>query len=293
MKKLIILLLIIVTICNQQISIFAQTTTDHVIFSVEPVSDSSAYVSLSWSNPSIKTPIMIVSWSVDSKKIVTVKYQQGLKVVAGFNKRLISGDGIQFPTIIILEEELGQGVVSKPAFSDLPQTTEPKLAIQFLYDKGIINGYPDGSFKPIGQVTRAEFTKMLFLAGEMTAEQKPKISFTDVSSSHWAKEYILTLATKGIVNGIGNNKFNPSGTITMGEVLAIIDRSFTLEDKGVSYPYTLQAHWSNENFTDLVSKKIVLSADSYYKPYIPTMIATRADCAVLLSRVLKTYYTSK
>lgn len=291
MKKIGIVLVMTLLLGVMQVNINA--ATDHVIYSVELVSDTSAYVTLTWSNTQKTTPIMIVSWSVDKNSVVTVKYRQGTSVVQGFNRRLISGTNITFPSVILLEEDLGADTSSKPIFSDLPSSGEVSTAIQQLYDRGIVNGYPDGNFKPSGSVTRAEFTKMLFLAGEMVNATGTKVSFTDVPSNHWAKNYILTLASKEIVNGIGNNKFNPSGTIAIGEVLAILDRSFTLEDKSVSYPYTLTAHWSNDYFVGLVSKKIVLSSDSFYKPYTPTRSATRAECAILLSRILQTYYSVK
>lgn len=292
MKRIRVFLLAAVLFCSFQVNIQAAPAPDHVIYTLEPVSDTSAYVTLSWSNSKLTTPIMIVSWSVDKNSVITVKYRQGSSVVTGFNRRLISGTDISFPTAVILEEALSSGDAPLPVFSDLPASLEASTAIRMLYDRGVINGYGDRIFKPSGAVTRAEFSKMLFLAGEMTFATT-QLSFTDVASNHWAKPYILTLAEKSIVNGIGNNKFNPSGTITIGEVLTIIDRSFTLEEKNVTYPYALSDHWSNSYFTGLVSKKIVLSTDSFYKPYTPTRAATRAECAVLLSRILKTYYTAK
>jgi hypothetical protein len=295
MKKLTIVLLTLILGCQVVYSqpIYSQTSLNHVIFQVELISDNSANVTLNWSNPTNKTPIMIVSWSVDANQTVTIKYQQGAKVASGFNKRLISGEGIKFPTIIILEEDLGKGIVTKPIFSDLPQNDEARLAIQFLYDQGIINGYTDGSFKPQEQVTRAEFTKMLFLSAKMITESNPTMVFKDVADNHWAKDYIMTLASKSIVNGVGDSTFKPSGTITLGQVFAIIDRSFILEDQGISYPHALINNWSNEYFTSLVARNIVLASDSFYKSYTPNTIVTRAECAVFLSRILKTYYTSK
>jgi len=292
MKKIICILFTCVLLANQNLNLQSKSV-DHVIYGVEFVSDSSAYVTLRWSNNNITTPIMIVSWSVDKSNTVTVKYKQGSSIVGGFEKRLISGEGIHFPTVILLEEDLGQATTKQPIFSDLPQSSEGKLSISHLYDKGIINGYTDGTFKPSGQVSRAEFSKMLFLAGEMTYDLSSKTTFTDVASTHWAKDYILTLSSKKIVNGKGNNTFDPSGTITVGEVLAVLDRNFTLEDKAAVYPYTLVDHWSNPFFTSLVSKKIVLSSDSFYKPYTPNRPATRMECAIVLSRILRTYYTSK
>jgi hypothetical protein len=261
-----------------------------VIYEVEWQSDTSAQVSLSWSDINKQTPIRITSWRINEDETVTIKYQQGDQVVQGFHSRIISDLGLSYPCIFILEEDLGVNSVEEVIFPDLPTDAEGKLAISHLYYLGIINGYTDGNFKPSGNVSRAEFAKILYLSGKMEANLNYPLSFTDVSSSHWAKNYIYTLASKEIVEGKGNNQFDPNGTITIAEVLAIIDRSFILYGGGQSYEYTLNEHWSDEYFLSLVDKGILMKTDSYYSPYKPNQTASRKDCAILLSRVLKNYH---
>lgn len=63
--------------------------------------------------------------------------------------------------------------------------------------------------------------------------------FTDVPSSHWAHSYIQTCASKGIVSGIGNDRFSPDGQVTYAQFCSMIINAFYPEllDKSVSGPW--------------------------------------------------------
>ena len=102
--------------------------------------------------------------------------------------------------------------------------------VNMLVELGVIGGYPDGSFGPQKNITRAEFAKMAYTLkygsdtnGDLFAAQKS--AFTDVegnSSVAWAKGYINYCANQKIVSGVGNNKFNPQGNITVAEATKMI-----------------------------------------------------------------------
>ena len=84
----------------------------------------------------------------------------------------------------------------------------------------IIGGYPDGSFKPEGNITRAEVTKMICVA--LNGGKEPAVStnttptFSDVrgTGAAWAEGYIESCAAQGIVSGVGAGKFAPAGNVT-------------------------------------------------------------------------------
>ena len=102
--------------------------------------------------------------------------------------------------------------------------------VNMLVELGVIGGYPDGSFGPQKNITRAEFAKMAYTLkygsdtnGDLFAAQKS--AFTDVegnSNVAWAKGYINYCANQKIVSGVGNNKFNPQGNITVAEATKMI-----------------------------------------------------------------------
>ena len=82
----------------------------------------------------------------------------------------------------------------------------------------IINGYGDGSFRPNGNVTRAEMCKMICVAlnggKDPTFGSNSVATFNDVANDNWAKPYIEYCVSEGIVGGVGGGRFNPDGNIT-------------------------------------------------------------------------------
>jgi len=102
--------------------------------------------------------------------------------------------------------------------------------VNMLVELGVIAGYPDGSFGPQKNITRAEFAKMAYTIkygsdtdGNLFAAQKS--NFWDVegnASVAWAKGYINYCANQNIVSGVGGGKFNPQGNITVAEATKML-----------------------------------------------------------------------
>lgn len=265
-------------------SLFASQA--HVIYEVDWVSEEAGVVTLKWSHESVTTPIMIQSWSQNTEGDVIIRYTSGSTVPVGFSERRIEVNSLKTPFNIVLLEARADAEI--PVFSDMPDETEASKAIQMLYDLGVLNGYTDGTIKPSQSVSRAEFSKMLYMATGMTTESSS--GFTDVATTHWAQEYIYTLAAKGIVQGKGQGRFDPNGTITIGELATILSRTFTLYSDDEPYPYTSNGHWSFGYFNQLVRQGVIQSTDTYYYPYQADRLATRQECAILLSRILLEYH---
>ena len=99
--------------------------------------------------------------------------------------------------------------------------------VNMLVELGVIAGYPDGSFGPQKNITRAEFAKMAYTLkygsdadGALFAAQAS--AFVDVAADHWAKGYINYCYNQKIVSGVGNGKYNPNGNITVAEATKMI-----------------------------------------------------------------------
>ena len=107
-------------------------------------------------------------------------------------------------------------------FSDVKNHAN-KAAIEALASRGIINGMGQGTFMPNKTMTRAEFAAIVTRALGLTA--KDTKVFSDVPRSKWYAGYIGTANSSGIVNGVGNGKFNPEGTITRQEAAAMVARA--------------------------------------------------------------------
>ncbi len=135
---------------------------------------------------------------------------------------------------------------SAASYSDTNRTNYAE-AVSALSDAGIINGYPDGTFRPENSISRAEISKMLSAvilngyneeeaakADEATVHADIRDSalmtvngatFKDVDSTNWSAPYIGVSSTCGIVTGYTDNTFRPSKTITYNEITAMAVRA--------------------------------------------------------------------
>ncbi|GIP30805.1 hypothetical protein J2TS4_00150 [Paenibacillus sp. J2TS4] len=126
-------------------------------------------------------------------------------------------------------------------YRDVPKPTEPVIElidiaghwaenyIKRATVKGIVSGYPDGTFKPNNPVTRTEFTAML--AGAMKLEgDGSALTFTDHDRiGGWAKQAVARAVQAGIVDGYSDGSFRPNEKITRAEMAAMIARTLKLQ----------------------------------------------------------------
>jgi len=107
-------------------------------------------------------------------------------------------------------------------FSDVPSDSEYYDAISHLADKGIINGYSDGTFKPSGNITRAEASAIIVRSAELDSDSAPSTIYRDVPENHWARGYIMAATEAKILDGFGNGIFSPSGNVTYNQIIKMI-----------------------------------------------------------------------
>lgn len=99
-------------------------------------------------------------------------------------------------------------------------------AIVELARRSVINGMEDGSFKPNDGMTRAEFATIVVRA--LGLEPKANNAFSDVKTTDWFAPYIGTASTYGIINGVGDGKFDPNGPIVRQEAAVMVARAAQL-----------------------------------------------------------------
>ncbi len=107
-----------------------------------------------------------------------------------------------------------------------PDVSESEWYAKYLYtafNRGVVNGYPDGTFKPSNTVNKAEFYKILF--NGMGVDINPRVAekpFEDVEKDDWFAPYIAYAKELGITEDV--NKIRPSQGMTRGEVAYAIYR---------------------------------------------------------------------
>ncbi|MEG1442199.1 MAG: S-layer homology domain-containing protein [Oscillospiraceae bacterium] len=155
-------------------------------------------------------------------------------------------------------------------------------AIKYAYEKNLMTGYEDNTFNPEGSITRGEFVTVMYrYMGLSKAEGKV---FAD-TSDHWAKDYIMTLYSMGIVGGVSEDEFEPDAPIEREQMAAILDRTFKFKE-------TTEMEFADE---DLISDWAIESVYRTLKSgimkgdennnFAPRANATRAEVATIISRL--------
>ena len=116
---------------------------------------------------------------------------------------------------------LDKNVTITKSFSDVPDDAWYATAVKTLASLGMMDGYPDGTFRPDEPITRAEFATvgLAFAYDPLDAD----CSYYDVSASAWYHTYVAQATTYGWIGGYPDNTFRPGNNITRVEVCVIVN----------------------------------------------------------------------
>ena len=122
---------------------------------------------------------------------------------------------------LLTDEARREYQTDRSAYSDVPSGLWYSTSVATLSSMGVITGYPDGTFRPTANITRAEFATLLSrLSG---ADSARGAAFSDVSA-HWARKAIAAVSAKGWVSGYPDGTFRPNANITRAEAMAMLNR---------------------------------------------------------------------
>ncbi len=106
-------------------------------------------------------------------------------------------------------------------FTDVAEGSWYAECVRDMAAKGLMNGYPDGSFAPNGTVTRAMAAKVLFeLSGGVAVEETS--AFSDVEDGRWYAEAVHWAAANGVVQGRGDGTFGPDAPISRQDLAVML-----------------------------------------------------------------------
>ncbi len=147
---------------------------------------------------------------------------------------------------------------STEEFSDISKC-DPMVqrAIKHLSEKGIFNGYNDGTFRPYNTVTRAEIAAILVRV--LNYEPINTVYFSDVPLNHWAVGYVGAAYDNGIIDGMGDGTFVPDYPVTYEQAVKMVVSSFGYEPDAMKkggYPMGYLSVAASHNFTDGVDGTI-------------------------------------
>ncbi len=154
-----------------------------------------------------------------------------------------------------MQQEQPVAVQAAPSsFPDVPGWVKP--SVDYLINKNVLSGMPDGTFSPNLEIDRGAAATMMAKILNIPVDQSAKPSFHD-SQKHWAAPYIAAIEKVGVIKGEGAGKFNPTGKLTRGAMAAMLVNAYKLQEKVTENPPTvfkdLKEHWSEKHVTSWLS----------------------------------------
>ena len=161
--------------------------------------------------------------------------------------------------------------------------TTPKLntSDHFAY----VQGYPDGTVKPAGNITRAETAAILFRLmdeGSRKTYYSTKSGFRDVATGSWYNTYVATLNNAGVITDSSNGYFRPNEAITRAELAAML-ANFTETAGAANYFNDVSASYWAANAIAICAKLgwITGYPDGSFRP---DRNVTRAELMAMINR---------
>ena len=159
----------------------------------------------------------------------------------------------------------------------------PKLntADHFAY----VQGYPDGTVKPAGNITRAETAAILFRLMDESSRStyySTRSGFRDVASGTWYNTYVATLNNAGVITDSANGYFRPNDAITRAELAAML-AAFTDTTHAANYFNDVTANYWAANAIAVCAKLgwITGYPDGSFRP---DRNVTRAELMAMINR---------
>lgn len=175
-----------------------------------------------------------------------------------------------------------QPVPSNRSFSDT-ETHWAKDTIADFVAKGIISGYPDGTFRPNDLMQRKHVASILVKVYELKAALAP-VEFKDVTSNHPNHKAISKLQQAGVIHG-SDGLFRPNDTLTRGQMakILVLASNFT-PDGQKTFPDVPRTYWAHDYIAALADLNIVGGSNSQFNP---NGAVTRGQFVGMLDKALK------
>lgn len=174
---------------------------------------------------------------------------------------------------------LGTTAFASMSFTDLPETHWGYAPVNKLVTDGTVKGYEDGSFRPANPVTRAEFVKMMGIG-----TVRKEVDYSDVDSTHWGYEYIMTSGFES-----EDNTFVPSKPITRGEAIELLWKRQGAPEVAIA-PKMIYEQSANKNAVSWAYNNKIMVGDDGVNLRLYDNIS-RVEAAALIIRTRETDYS--
>ncbi|WP_261305024.1 glycosyl hydrolase [Paenibacillus andongensis] len=178
---------------------------------------------------------------------------------------------------------------SMPVFSDISGHWAEKDMVVWM-SQGLIDGYPDGTFRPDSEITRAEFVTLINKAFNFSLESKQQ--FADVRPDDWFGKQLLIARGAGYYEGFPNNMADPVSSITRQDAAVLLARVFEMKSASSSDTRFHDASQISEYAkvgVNALSSFINGYEDGAFRPFAPI---SKAEVLSLLHRLASVILTA-
>lgn len=158
-------------------------------------------------------------------------------------------------------------------FPDIKKDLEE--AVGLLSGYGIIQGYPDGTFQPEKNVTRAEMAKIVTVAAGYYEYSKNMTSIYEDMHGHWAESYVELANVLNIVKGISPTAYGPDNVIKFEEAYTMVLRLLGYSDE------SLVGYWPTNYYEKALELNLFKDVDTKNE------FASRKDITIMLYNALE------
>lgn len=199
----------------------------------------------------IKIEILRGEASIDPNRLVAKDFKNGIATIA---VTPLGKNEIQFKlkTDTLMKESRAFLNGEDSLFADISTIHPHYQAIKFLKNEGVIQGYPDGSFKPENSVSRVEVIKFILEGIGAEIKTAKTLKFKDADKSQWYGDYLYTASDLGIASGYPDGTFKPTNTVNKVEFLKMLVEAMNVD---------IDPNIKNLRFRDVKSTE-------WYAPYV-------------------------
>jgi len=176
-------------------------------------------------------------------------------------------------------------------FEDVLRLDPYYASVKFVYDRGLFRGVSATRFAPDAYLTRAMFVTVLGRLCDVDETLYSDSSFEDVENGQWYSPYVEWAADTGIVNGVGDNRFDPLGELTHEQKYKIVAMCGEYLNVGTSdISDALILYEDRTGISDWAFDSIAycrvndLIGEKFSHKIYPSSNATRAEAADIISR---------
>ncbi|MFM7364774.1 MAG: S-layer homology domain-containing protein [Cuspidothrix sp.] len=204
---------------------------------------------------------------------------------------ITGNSNFQLGQLLSKYRQIGVGKGIQVSFSDISKNYWAKEYIAELAAMEVMEGFPDGTFRPNAPVTRAELAALLQKVFIKT-KVRDAIKFRDVPRRYWAYDAIRETYEMGFFTTLGSKEFNPTQKLTRLDILITLAKGLNYKVTGSTanilsvYSDASSIRSQHRDFIAALTENKVIINHPNQKLLNPKKVATRAEISALLYRAM-------